>query len=334
MKSIADGPHSTGALRRVGHFGGNFSTGRALLLPLRSMLQPARRIHPMRSFLPAFAVVLALSFATSSGFAYGLCDLLGCPKKACGCGTDVSCGCPSECGCACEADCCCEPSCETSCGCEATCGCEPACGCGSGCCDGRQFAGQTYDCECNSHVPWCPCTGPQCGSCGCGTACCEPCGDPGCGCEPACGCGSGCGGCCEPCCGPQSHTCCLKHVGFCGPYYGVVKLVSSCCCSGCGCDEEVYWSEWHNDPPRCNDPCDCYGNWIGPSAGGYRAPYAHAYSPDSYAGHSYTATGVSPAKFAKSNQSRPQNVARQSQPGRAKTHTASNRGAAAIVIRR
>jgi hypothetical protein len=101
----------------------------------------------------------------------------------------------------------------------------------------------------------------------------------------------------------------LKHVGFCGPYYGVVKLVSSCCCSGCGCDEEVYWSEWHNDPPRCNDPCDCHGNWIGPSAGSYRAPYSHAYSPNA-------------------------SVARGSQPARAKATTANHRGAAAIVIRR
>jgi hypothetical protein len=48
---------------------------------------------------------------------------------------------------------------------------------------------------------------------------------------------------------------------------------------GCtGCDGEFYWSEWHNDPPRCDTPCDCYGNWIGPSTS-YRAPYAHAYSP-------------------------------------------------------
>jgi hypothetical protein len=40
----------------------------------------------------------------------------------------------------------------------------------------------------------------------------------------------------------------------------------------------LYWSEWHNDPPQCCDPCDRCGNWIGPG-GGYRAPYAHAYSP-------------------------------------------------------
>jgi hypothetical protein len=115
----------------------------------------------------------------------------------------------------------------------------------------------------------------------------------------------------------------------------VVDVLSSCCCSGCGCDEEVYWSEWHNDPPRCCDPCDCYGNWTGPSAGSYRAPYAHAYSPNSYAGNSYVATGGSPIEYAKNNQQPgQQNIARQSQPSRAKTQVANNRGAAAIVIRR
>ena len=48
-------------------------------------------------------------------------------------------------------------------------------------------------------------------------------------------------------------------------------------CSGCG--GEPYWSEWHNDPPCCNDPCDRCGNWIGPGAAGYRAPYYHEYAP-------------------------------------------------------
>jgi hypothetical protein len=30
----------------------------------------------------------------------------------------------------------------------------------------------------------------------------------------------------------------------------------------------MYWSEWHNDPPRCCDPCNRCGQWVGPSAGG------------------------------------------------------------------
>jgi hypothetical protein len=47
-----------------------------------------------------------------------------------------------------------------------------------------------------------------------------------------------------------------------------------CGCTGCG--REAYWSEWHNDPPRCCDPCDRCGNWVGPSYG-YRAPYDHSY---------------------------------------------------------
>jgi hypothetical protein len=29
----------------------------------------------------------------------------------------------------------------------------------------------------------------------------------------------------------------------------------------------MYWSEWHNDPPRCCDPCNRCGEWVGPSAG-------------------------------------------------------------------
>lgn len=43
-----------------------------------------------------------------------------------------------------------------------------------------------------------------------------------------------------------------------------------------GCSSELYWNEWYNDPPRCCDPCDRCGNWIGPSAG-YQAPYSHPY---------------------------------------------------------
>ena len=44
-----------------------------------------------------------------------------------------------------------------------------------------------------------------------------------------------------------------------------------CGCTGCG---ELYWNEWHNDPPSVCEPCDRCGNYIGPgSAGYYRAPY-------------------------------------------------------------
>jgi hypothetical protein len=34
------------------------------------------------------------------------------------------------------------------------------------------------------------------------------------------------------------------------------------CGKGCG---EVYWDEWHSDPPDPCDPCDdCYGQFVGP----------------------------------------------------------------------
>ncbi|MCI0333798.1 MAG: hypothetical protein L0228_11320 [Planctomycetes bacterium] len=113
-----------------------------------------------------------------------------------------------------------------------------------------------------------------------------------------------------------------------------MKLFSQCCGSGCGCSEEVYWSEWHNDPPRCCDPCDCHGNWIGPSAGSYRAPNAHAYSPSGYPGGTYVATGGSPVGYAKTNAANRQQTARQAAPARPKTQAARSRGAAAIEFRR
>ena len=37
------------------------------------------------------------------------------------------------------------------------------------------------------------------------------------------------------------------------------------CASGCG---EIYWGEWISDPPDACDPCDDWGNWIGPTKGG------------------------------------------------------------------
>jgi hypothetical protein len=101
----------------------------------------------------------------------------------------------------------------------------------------------------------CSCTfkscGPDCGSgCSCGRSgssfagmkyneCCETCG-PG----FACKCGRDrCGGCrtCKP------------------PHCPILGTLTDC--AGCG---ERYWNEWYNDPPRCADPCDCCGNWVGP----------------------------------------------------------------------
>jgi hypothetical protein len=91
-----------------------------------------------------------------------------------------------------------------------------------------------------------------------------------------------------------------------------------CCCGGCcdcgGCSCEMYWSEWHNDPPQCCDPCDRCGNWIGP--GGYRAPYAHAYAP---AAHSYPpSSGV----YAKNNAAGQPRTVRRPTPATAPTRVA------------
>jgi hypothetical protein len=93
--------------------------------------------------------------------------------------------------------------------------------------------------------------GPDCGSgCECGrkgssfagmkyNVCCETCGPGFCG---KCGVDR-CGGCrtCRP------------------PICPVLGTLTDC--AGCG---ERYWNEWYNDPPRCADPCDCCGNWMGP----------------------------------------------------------------------
>jgi hypothetical protein len=152
----------------------------------------------------------------------------------------------------------CNGSCgsDAACGCDADCSCDPSCECDA--VDGRAFAGKTWTCCSECGPPICRCTGPShCGQQGCGCA-------TTCGCDrrscPECGCcfGEGCG--------------------------RLVCLVDRYC--GCtGCDGELYWSEWHNDPPRCCDPCDCHGNWVGPGHGGYRAPYHHPY----YAGNNVIA---------------------------------------------
>jgi len=145
----------------------------------------------------------------------------------------------------------------------AGCGCGRgnACGCGGG------------GCGCDSG-----CGGGNGGGCGCGTT-------GGCGNGGGCGCGNSrqadCG--CAPSCRSKP-SCGCGVCGICGRLgkCGICGCGGGCglfkCLFGCtGCRGEFYWSEWHNDPPRCHDPCDRCGNWIGPSAG-YRAPYAHPYS--------------------------------------------------------
>ena len=75
-------------------------------------------------------------------------------------------------------------------------------------------------------------------------------------------------------CGPS-----YQGTGGCGDACG-----TACGAGACGCDCEPYWHEWHNDPPRCQDPCDKCANWIGPSPG-YREPYQGDFAPRRTAAH-------------------------------------------------
>jgi hypothetical protein len=116
-------------------------------------------------------------------------------------------------------------------------GCQTAMNCGAGCRPSMAF--QKYDCSCDG----------VCGPC-CGGA---KCGAPSCG---ASSCSDTCTGGCDSCDGNQ------------GPLRDALGAI--CGCTGCG---DLYWSEWHNDPPGC-EPCDRCGNYTGPgSLGYYRAPY-------------------------------------------------------------
>lgn len=201
-------------------------------------------------------------FLFAAAAAAVLTSSLGCGvlrTGACGCGTGV---CGDAIGCAVEAGC----GCETEC-CDAV---------GGGC----SIAGQRWrgDCQCDGpriNV----CTGPEC--CDCEPAC--GCGEPECG-VGGCGdvCGGGCGGCGrgplrgflgEMGFGARSVACECRRVF--GPLFGCLGCVGGCG----GCDKELYWSEWHNDPPRCCDPCDSHGGWVGPPSTAHRAPYDHVFSP-------------------------------------------------------
>jgi hypothetical protein len=256
----------------------------------------------MRFHLP-LALVLAVTVSTP-GYGWELCNLFGlrCGLLGCGGSCEPGCGCaPGGCG----ADCCGEVGC----------GCEPSCGCGSECSGGCQmFGGQTWNCCEPSQVPICECTGPTgccesacgCGDvCGCGGAC-----EPGCGCDP-CGCDSGC----------SNRGCCLNGVLF-GSYCGRFVSMFDKLCGGCnGCSGEVYWSEWHNDPPRCHEPCDCCGNYTGPSYAGIRAPYDQGYHVGS-AGVGYARGNVAPGTqaIASGTYSGVQSVASRPRVSRAPTY--------------
>ncbi|WP_146443611.1 hypothetical protein [Botrimarina colliarenosi] len=224
---------------------------------------------------------VALSLAATSG-----CMAL---RPGCGCGIAGVCGGAVGCG-------------DVSCGCEPGCAVEPGCGCGTTCgCNGRSMAGQMWcgDCGCDSHKPLINvCTGPDCcGGCEPGCGCAPSCGcgmEAGCGVEPGCGCDVGCGDTCGV--GPCGCGNCpiIQNVGFGLKCIGsevrnllrpIGTPLGLCCpqgsgCGGCGGCGDLYWNEWHSDPPRCCDPCDDCGNWVGPTGStSMRAPYDHEFAP-------------------------------------------------------
>ena len=105
--------------------------------------------------------------------------------------------------------------------------------------------------------PMCgPACGPPCAA-QCGPDCGTPCGPP---CDPVCE--TSCGGsCCDPVCGPGGGHCR-------GPLYWIVGLLRAPCWCGPSCGE-MYWCDFHGDPPDCCDPCDRYGDYIGRGPRGY-----------------------------------------------------------------
>ena len=205
----------------------------------------------------------------------GLCrpGMYGCGATV-GCGCDVGCDCalPCECG----DDCCCEPAC----GCEPDCGCDPGCGVSSctTCGPGRSWALKRWKGDCNCQGPKINvCTGGCC--CDAGPSCCA---EPSCCSEDLC-CDDGCCGdaCCDEvgCCDTCGNGCgCGFRRGW-GVWWGCFRDECRRLCGplnwcGCGgCDGELYWHEWHNDPPRCCDPCNDCGDWVGPSVANNRETF-------------------------------------------------------------
>ena len=72
-----------------------------------------------------------------------------------------------------------------------------------------------------------------------------------------------------------SGCCCLDKLGLNAPFFPSCSsggCGSSDDCGGCparcglfgwGCGE-TYWGDYASDPPRCDEPCDQCGNWVGP----------------------------------------------------------------------
>lgn len=80
-------------------------------------------------------------------------------------------------------------------------------------------------------------------------------------------CSPGCGVPADPCnaCGPCEDRCAARACGPCGRPWGPLSWVfdiffAGYCGDGCG---ELYWSDFHSEPPDCCDPCDRLGNWTG-----------------------------------------------------------------------
>ncbi|NQU25996.1 MAG: hypothetical protein HQ567_32310 [Candidatus Nealsonbacteria bacterium] len=87
-------------------------------------------------------------------------------------------------------------------------------------------------------------------------------------------CGSGCGSECESQCESQCESECGSECGpcgqcgraCCGPLSTIAALfaVPTWCGNGCG---EIYWGDFHGDPPDCCDPCDCHGDYTSVNPG-------------------------------------------------------------------
>lgn len=175
-----------------------------------------------------YTLILAVICAASVGCCGGLANR--CLSGGCGggCNSLASCGCPdATCGCP---DACCDPC--ASCGCpDASCGCPDtycdtaSCGCPDECCDTA--------------------------TCGCPDDCCDPCAS--CGCPDAsCGCPDECG---------TSVGCGSSVMGNCR----LLQRIRNAFSGNSGGSSELYWSEWHNNPP-----CDC--NTCTAGAENYRRP--------------------------------------------------------------
>ncbi len=71
-------------------------------------------------------------------------------------------------------------------------------------------------------------------------------------CDSACG---ECGG-CRDACGCGGPCCCCRVFGW----IGELLDPEAWCGGSCG---EIYWGDFHGDPPDCRDPCDGCGNFTG-----------------------------------------------------------------------